>query len=249
MVGEDAQSRMMVNADARAAWESAPDAPTLAPGEIHVWRAGLALPAAVMASLSQLLSGDEQARAARFLVVPPRQQYVAARGILRILLSRYTGVSPQDIRFQYSAYGKPALDAPGAPPLQFNMAHSHQLAVYAFARQTPVGIDLEYIARDVDIAAITTHFFSAGEAKTMRALAAEQRRPWFFERWTVKEAILKAAGVGLTPRLEIPDGWYTQSFDAGAGYAAALATVSPDTSVTLYDFSVGELPDTFCREM
>ncbi len=225
---------MTAAAGARAAWEPAPDAPTLTPGAVHVWRAGLALPAATMAALHQLLSAAEQARAARFLVAPPRQQYIASHGILRLLIGRYTGVAPRAVRFQYGAHGKPALDAAG---LQFNMAHSHQLALYAFTLHGPVGIDLEFMARDVDIESITTHFFNAEEVAAMRALAPEQRRRWFFARWTAKEAVLKAAGVGLTPRLEIPAGWYAQSFDAGDGYAAALATDRPEVRTVFYSYN------------
>ncbi|MBN2005859.1 MAG: 4'-phosphopantetheinyl transferase superfamily protein [Anaerolineae bacterium] len=244
MVDEGAQKRMTPAAGAHTTWKSTLDPPALTPGEVHVWRAGLALPAATMASLHRLLSGDEQSRAARFLVEPPRQQYIAAHGILRVLLSRYTGTSPCDLRFQYGSHGKPALDAVA---LEFNMAHSHRLAVYAFALHTPVGVDLEHVKPDVDIEGITAHFFSAGEAATLRTLAPEQRRPWFFERWTAKEAILKAAGIGLTPRLEIPDGWHAQPFDAGDGYAAALATASPDVRVTFYDFGAEGLLGTFAK--
>src|SRR5215469_13308959 len=57
-----------------------------------------------------LLSADEVERAARFRFEADRNNYVLSRGGLRHLLAAYLAASPKEIRFKYSAYGKPMLD-------------------------------------------------------------------------------------------------------------------------------------------
>ncbi len=57
--------------------------------------------------LLPFLSDDELGRADDFVAESARIQYVTARAILRILLSRYLGVDPSLIFFQYNSFGKP----------------------------------------------------------------------------------------------------------------------------------------------
>lgn len=81
--------------------------------------------------LLSILSADEMSRAECFI-------------------SRYFCVEPARIRFSYSAYGKPHLDAASSrQALHFNVSHSHGLALYAVASQIEVGIDLERLRSDL----------------------------------------------------------------------------------------------------
>ena len=95
------------------AWAPAPAAgPALGADEVHVWRASLRPPDAVLRRLEAHLSPDERARAARFRFPEHRQAFVAGRGIQREILSRYTGVAPALLAYRLSAHDKPALDGP-----------------------------------------------------------------------------------------------------------------------------------------
>jgi 4'-phosphopantetheinyl transferase len=210
--------------------------------QVDVWLARLDLQADSLGQLRRALSADERARADRFYFPRDRDRFVAARGMLREILSRYLEGAPGTLRFSYNAYGKPALlDADG---LCFNLSHSHDLAIYAVARRREVGIDIEHIRADFAGEGIAERFFSAGEIAALQALPAEQRVEGFFNCWTRKEAYIKARGEGLSLALDRfdvsiapgaparllavrgePDeveSWTLCALDSDPGYVAAL---------------------------
>jgi len=90
-------------------------------------------------------------------------------------------MAPDRLTFEYGAQGKPSLSSSHASLLHFNVAHSHELAVYAFALNQAVGIDVEYALRHVlDADQVAQRFFSASEYRTYQALADDEKRPAFF---------------------------------------------------------------------
>ena len=90
----------------------------------------------------------------------------------------------------------------GDGTLRFNLAHSHELALYAFTRGREIGVDIEYLRALPDADQIADRFFSARENATLQALPASQRRQAFFNCWTRKEAYIKAIGKGLSQPLD-----------------------------------------------
>src|SRR5437588_12622035 len=78
-------------------------------GEVHVWRAGLALPAPVVDQLAQSLAADERERAGRFHFEKHRQRFLAGRGILRRVLGCYVNLPPERIVPRPSPARKPQL--------------------------------------------------------------------------------------------------------------------------------------------
>ena len=172
-----------------------PDArPTLSDGALHIWQVNLDRSEYELGVLSELLSIDEQGRAARFHFARDRERYVVGRGILRSILARYLGQPAQELIFNYGSRGKPVL--PGAP-LQFNLAHSGGVAVIALSRDRPVGIDIEQIRVVPNWEGVTNSFFSAMERKAIQSVPSIDRLFAFFTCWTRKEAYLKATGDGI----------------------------------------------------
>ena len=185
-------------------WPSAPSciaAP--ASGEIHVWQAPLIQPSVLLHTLEQNLSPDEQSRAMRFRREIIRHRFIVARGVLRDILGRYTSRSPRHITFQYAEYGKPELGPPDAT-LQFNVSHSHDLALYAVTRHHPIGVDVEYLNRRsvMDRMKIARRFFSKAEYDALCALPQSSQDRAFLTCWTRKEAFIKAIGQGLSCPLD-----------------------------------------------
>src|SRR5437764_288677 len=86
-------------------WERPETFPHLQRDDVHLWRADVS--ALAGSELQGFLNGDERARADRFLVEAPRQQFVAARGLLRRLLECYLQVPAAELRFEIATYGKP----------------------------------------------------------------------------------------------------------------------------------------------
>lgn len=189
----------------------------LARDELHVWRAWLDPGPERVAALHGLLSADERERAARYRFERDRSRYSVGRGLLRLLLSRYTGRSPTAIRFRYGQFGKPELE--GAGPW-FNLSHSGPVALFALSSQAEVGVDVEQDHGDFAKERIAERFFSPGEVQALRALPVELQARAFLHCWTRKEAFIKARGDGLSLALD--------SFDVSLepGHPAVLRRIA-----------------------
>ena len=117
--------------------------------------------------LQPTLSADESQRAARFHFPRDRRRFTVARGVLRDILGRYLGMPPSELGFRYSAYGKPALaDGFDAAGVRFNISHSHEMALFAVTCHREIGVDIEYLGREIRGEEIAEHFFSAHERAT-----------------------------------------------------------------------------------
>jgi 4'-phosphopantetheinyl transferase len=209
-------------------WRCPPADLTLSSAEVHVWRAALDPVMECVERLQRSLSVDERQRAARFYFPRDRRRFIVARGILRDILGRYLRVPPPDVQFCYSAYGKPALaNGPDEDVLRFNLSHSHETALFAITRGREIGVDIEYLRREIACEEIAERFFSAQERADLRALPAALKQQAFFNCWTRKEAYIKAHGEGLS----LPLDQFDVSLAPGEP-AALLATRSdPDEAL------------------
>jgi 4'-phosphopantetheinyl transferase len=206
--------------------------------------------------LTRAFTDRERERAAQFATDEWRERWSAARGTLREVLGRATGVSPGAVRLRYGAHGKPEIDpatGPRASGLRFNISHSGERALIALAH-VEVGADVEHRkARRTDD--IARRFFAAGEQQRLFAFSRAERESEFFRLWTCKEAFLKVTGEGLsrsTRSYEIElDGssarllWATGLPDASRGYTVfplqpgngyAAAVVAEGQGLTLRRF-------------
>ncbi len=166
-------------------------------GTVHLWQFDLDS----VAASEQTLSPDEHARAERLRLPLARTRFIAARGMLRATLARYTAEQPAALRFHYTSAGKPALAGPRNHKLSFNLTHSHNLALLAVTQSARIGVDLELIA-DADYSTIAQQFFAANELHALNALPPNQRRAAFYRCWVCKEAFIKARGEGLNLALD-----------------------------------------------
>jgi 4'-phosphopantetheinyl transferase len=167
-------------------------------GSIHVIYADLTLSAGLLAQLYTTLSADERGRATRFHFDKHRSRFIAARGLLRMILGAYMGLAPERIQFIYGRNGKPGLRG---DPLQFNVSHSEDRALYALALNVPLGVDLERLRWSYDLDEIALSTFSSTECLEYR-LMHDRKTEAFFRCWTRKEAFIKAIGDGLSYPLD-----------------------------------------------
>ena len=178
-------------------WQAGAPAPSLGRGEVHVWQ--VPLRAVDTTALYPLLSRDERGRAARFRFDRQRNEYVSTRGVLRLVLGRYTGQPPSDIRFHYNEFGKPWLENDPGPGIAFNVSHSEGLALLAVGRNVELGIDLEQIRCGVaDDEGVVRQTLTAREMTQFSTLPESERHRYFFDCWTRREAYLKACGHGFS---------------------------------------------------
>lgn len=147
------------------------------------------------------LDDEDRSRIAAFVFDEDRQNYYAAHLLLRSLLSQYTQVAPSHLRLAKNSYGKPEWNQTGngRNVLPFSLSHTRGLVCLAMTEHFPVGVDSEYhrelhdlngVAADVctDYELADHPFETSGKGITYN----------FLGLWTLKEAYVKARGMGLS---------------------------------------------------
>jgi 4'-phosphopantetheinyl transferase len=203
--------------------------------EIRVFSLWLDLSPARVASLAARLSLDERSRADRFHFEQHRHRFVVGRGLLRGLLAACLGLDPQEVRFVYGRFGKPALapDLAHRLPVSFNLAHSGPAGICALALDRDVGVDVEEIRPLREQDAIARRVFAPAEVRSLEERDESERLRWFFRIWARREALLKARGDGL--------GGSQRSFDVSAIADGAGGDVSEEGSGETMAWSLRDL--------
>jgi 4'-phosphopantetheinyl transferase len=158
--------------------------------------------AALLAAYEALLSPDERTRRARYLFEHSRREYLLTRALVRTTLSRYAPVAPAAWTFRANDYGRPEVARADLGWLRFNLSNTRGLIVCAVARDREIGADVEDTTRAGETVDIADRFFSAAEVAALRALPEGAQRGRFFDYWTLKEAYIKARGMGLSIPLD-----------------------------------------------
>ena len=232
-------------------WQPPPSRPSLALNDVHLWRVSLTRPPFPFDLLWRVLNPAEIERAQRYRFERDRRRFVVARGMLRVILARYTGLAPNAIQFAYSDHGKPSL--PSYSELAFNASDSGEWMALGVTQQRLIGVDIEQERADVATLEIAERFFAPREVAALRALPSEQQIEAFFRCWTRKEAFIKAIGEGLSYPLhefevslrpdeparllsvraepDAPQRWWVLDFPIAKGYAGAVIVEQPVASV------------------
>jgi 4'-phosphopantetheinyl transferase len=180
-----------------------PERLTLGNREVQVWHYDLDVDAELENSFVSLLSAEEKNRANRFHFPDHRRLFIARRGILRIILSQYTGCEPEAIHFKQGEFGKPYLASPNShEQIRFSATSSSNLGGVAITRCGDVGMDLEQVLPDTDQKEIASSQFSLEEHDWLRLQPAFNHPEAFYKIWTCKEAYLKGKGLGITVSLK-----------------------------------------------
>lgn len=136
-------------------------------------------------------------------------------------------------------YGKPGLV--DHPHVAFNVSHSADLALFAFASECDIGVDVEHL-RPLEPIPMSYSYFSRPECEELADLPHARRLGAFFDGWVRKEAVIKADGRGMSlpldsfsvrlvgwPKLYVPPAepknatWEMRPVDVGSRARAALA--------------------------
>lgn len=171
----------------------------LSEGEVHVWLVEPeAVPEPLLAAYAALLDDGERERHRRFHFERHRRQFLVSHALVRVMLSRYAAVAPEAWSFVTSAHGRPEVRREGGARLRFNLSHTDGLALCAVTVGADLGADVEDSERPGESVSLAEHCFAPSEVAALRALPASQQRERFFEYWTLKEAYIKARGLGLS---------------------------------------------------
>jgi 4'-phosphopantetheinyl transferase len=154
------------------------------------------------ARLIRLLSRDERERRDRLVHEDDRRSYTAAHALVRVALARQLDCPPARLEFRRDPNGRPMLAFPAGTSAAFSLSHTRGLAACAVATQGRIGIDAERIDRNIDLQEIARSRFAPAEAAALERCRAGERGARFCEMWTLKEAAMKAAGLGLALPLD-----------------------------------------------
>lgn len=179
-------------------WLNPPSQIHINDDEVHIWRVPLTFSGWAGGKLGDLLSAEETKRAECFRFHKDRIRYIVSHSALRSILGAYLNMNGRRLIFSCNKYGKPFLSENSETlPIQFNFSHAGDYALVAITLERAIGVDIEYIQGDVEIADIS-RFFSDPEKELMEGLGSVERPLAFFNCWTRKEAYIKARGQGLT---------------------------------------------------
>lgn len=254
--------------------------------EVHVWYVlthKITSPD-LLGHYRSILSDNERERNDRYIFEKDRRLGLISRALARWTLSQYRDIEPAAWEFVENRYGRPELAATfsansslaGArkqlrsfsvvtgqcyqdAPLRFNLTHTEGLVACAVTEACDTGVDAENVARrPFDWLTIAQRNFAPREVEQIQALPVQAQKAAFFEFWTLKEAYIKACGMGLSlpldafafelqpgsrpsisfepPLYEDPYAWQFASFSPTADHKLAVAVRKgdrPDLSVIL----------------
>jgi len=215
--------------------------------DIHIWTQNIhELTSQVFIELENYLSSSEKTRASRFLHEADRKRFAIAYGMLRKILGDHFQIDPKSFTFQTTEHEKPYLES---HQIEFNLSHSGDFVVWAFSLH-PVGIDVEYMNRKVEILDLAKRFFAQEEYEVIQKLPKLEQQGAFYRCWTRKEAFIKASGEGLSYPLSefvvelaanlrsnclksihgcesLASDWFLTAFDLPDDYEGAVAIKNP----------------------
>jgi 4'-phosphopantetheinyl transferase len=196
----------------------------LGSNEVHVWYWHFDAEAPGNAWLAAekiaWLSDAERARYERLQLPRRRRAFLAGKLFLREVLSHYSDRPADSWEFVENEYGKPALKA-GPENLAFNLSHSRQGYMLALSRHGCTGADIEFSARSRRVRRLAGRYFSRPECDWLLGLSEADQQDGFYCLWTLKEATIKARGMGLALPLD------SFSFDLAAPPAIAFTEHEP----------------------
>ena len=173
--------------------------------EVHVWTA---LPDEIrdperLALYRSWLSPQEKQRHERYLREQDRHLFLVGHGLVRDTLSRYADRDPGAWVFENGRHGRPEIGGKwDGPALRFNLSHSQGLAACLVGLELDCGVDVENVERVANPRQLARRVFSARELADLEAQPEKTMRSRFFEYWTLKEAYIKARGLGLSLPLD-----------------------------------------------
>ena len=171
----------------------------LQPNEIKVWlfETPAILSSEFFTTCRCLLTPAEQAYADQ-KPTQAQRNYVVKQAFLRHVLAQYhSNCAATSLSFTHNPHGKPSISSPDTA-LRFNLSHSGQWHAVAVGLARDIGVDIEAIKPTRRVKRIAQHYFHPQEKDYLATFHDTDFIHPFYSIWTLKEALVKAAGVGMS---------------------------------------------------
>lgn len=189
-----------------------------------------------LTTLDASLSADDRARIARMRFERDRIALTIAYGLHREVLAGVLGLAAHAVPLHRDALGRPRV---ADDPVWTSLSHAPGWVAIAVDARAPVGIDIEPCSRSEAVEEIADSVMHDAERACV-AGSREGRCRALLGLWVRKEAVLKAAGVGLrVPMASFAIGvdgavrvpgiagrWQVQRLDVAAPVEVAIATLA-----------------------
>jgi len=195
-----------------------------------------------------ILSDEERDRHRRYRRARDRDLFLVSHVAARQVLSCYFPIEAGEWSFETNQYGRPEIVSPGAPRgLRFNLSHTDGMIALLIHDGLDSGVDVERIGRIDDLRGVSKTVFAGPERTEFLSLPNEQQEERFYRLWTMKEAFIKAKGMGLA--LPLNDFWF-ESENEGKFRFSCVEDVEQDPAAwhfTLHRPSPHHIIATACR--
>ena len=210
---------------------------------VQLWAGDLDDPRVLSNCDESVLDAAELSRADRLRSERQRQLFRRRRALRRFLLGQFLGTSPRTICFAESELGKPQLAETSPARCQFSTSHAENVFVMAMATATAIGVDVEVLRPDWDLAPIAAMYLAPPQLRQLENLPRQEQPRQFLRFWSLREALAKASGEGIAqPRAgqisaaqvwacldhadsPLPDWNWTQSWHHLGGHDAVISVV------------------------
>ena len=145
-----------------------------------------------------------------FALPDPKRRFALCRAALRSILCDHLGCENSELSFGDAEKGKPfAMVGGNRVEVGFNVSHSGDYGLIAVGDYDNLGVDIEIRRRRRDLDILVPTVMSLAEQMHFASVTEDgMKHDLFFEFWTVKEAVLKAIGVGMSKfepsEIEVP---------------------------------------------
>ncbi len=143
------------------------------------------------------LRPEEVIQGGTFHLEKRRREFFWSRLFLRSVLAIYLQKEPQKLQFQQQKNGKPYLEDDS---IEFNLSHTDGLIACSVGSRR-IGIDVEKVSakgNGLDWESLARRFLSEEETQYLFSQEPRYQKDCFFWIFTLKEAVVKAQGKGLS---------------------------------------------------
>lgn len=167
---------------------------------VIAWADVRALEPDVAAVWAASLPETERTRFGKYRHAGSAHEFLAGRLLARRWLASVTGTPAHAIRLVEGPRGRPVVADP-ATTIQFNLAHSGGVVACILSDSRDAGVDVEFLARRPVPPDLWHRFCAPSEIADIEAQSSDHRQHRFLTYWTLKEAYLKARGLGIAVHL------------------------------------------------
>lgn len=145
------------------------------------------------------LDNSELERRNGFVHSTARRRFTLCRAVLREIVCCNLNCRNDELSFAVSRFGKPFACVGGTPAdISFNVSHGGRHGLIAVAQQGQIGVDVEERNTGRKLDSYISTLFAPGERAELERSQGNKKVELFYRLWTMKEALVKAAGDGLT---------------------------------------------------